>query len=310
MDALDMLQEDFDLDDIVDVSLDIDGKPMPPKNDLIALVDADTLAYTACLNVEVGCEVLDEEFYSDDEWQAIINDPQYDQETGIQYTTNPVQALAKAKEKVNRILDKTGCRDIELHFTGGRDNFRYSVSPNYKANRTGRAPAGLYQLKLDLLKEFAGAIHTKWEADDMVVYLKLASPEKYMLCAVDKDVLNSIRGSHFNYYESLQYYKEMKYVDIDQYTALTWRYIQTLTGDITDNIYGLKGIGPAKANKILAGCTTHKELWQAVCRAYENAGRTKDEALMNLNLVDMRLLLEGPNGLEIRLRTHEEMLSE
>lgn len=308
MDNLDMLQGDFNLDDIVEVSLDIDGKPMPPKNNKIALIDADTIAYTACLNVEVAGEILGEDFYSEDEWQAILNDPQYVSGEGILYSTDPSQALAKAKEKINRMLDKTGCQTIELHFTGGRENFRYSVSPTYKANRIVRAPAGLYQLKLDLLKEYAGAIHTSWEADDMVVYLKLAEPEKYILCAVDKDVLNSIEGTHFNYYESLLYGKEMKWQDTDKYTATTWMYIQTLTGDITDNIYGIKGVGPAKAAKIIAGCTTHKEMWQTVCRAYENTGRTKDEALMNLNLVDMQLLYLDDGLLRVKLRTHEELL--
>lgn len=300
------LESDFNLDDIVDIDLDVDGKPKPPKNNMIALVDADTIAYTACLNVEYAAEVLGEEFYSEQEWDAIVNDQQYNAEEGILYTTDPIQALAKAKEKIERILDKTGCAGIELHFTGGRDNFRYQVSSIYKANRIGRAPAGLYQLKLDLLAEYDGAIHTKFEADDMVVYKKLAEPEKYLLCAVDKDVLNTIAGTHFNYYESLQYYKEMSFVDIDSYTALTWRYIQTLTGDTTDNIIGLKGIGPAKAQKIIAGCTSHKELWQAVCKAYTDKGRTIDEALTNLNLVDMQLLQSDGT---IKLRTQEELLA-
>jgi len=307
---LDMLQDDCNIDDIVDIELDIDGKVMPEKNDKIALVDADTVAYTACLNVEVAGDILGEEFYSEMEWDAIVNDPQYDADEGVLYETDPEQALAKAEEKLKRIMDKTGCQEVELHFTGGRENFRYKVNPEYKANRTTRAPAGLSQLKKDLANKYNGTIHTKWEADDAVVYLAEKYPEKYVLSAIDKDVLNSVEGKHFNYYESALYNIEMKWVEVDRHTALTWRYLQTLMGDKTDNIIGLKGIGPAKAAKILRDCYSHKELWQAVCKAYESKGRTKDEALMNLNLVDMKLLHEVDGKLEIKLRTHEELLND
>lgn len=309
---LDMLQDDCDLDEIVDIDLDIDGKVMPEKNDKIALIDADTVAYTACLNVEVAGDILGEEFHTAEEWQAIMNDPQYDAEEELLYETCPIQALAKAEEKLNRILEKTGCCGIELHFSGGRENFRYDVSPVYKANRTGRTPAGLSQLKKDLCKKYDGVIHTKYEADDAVVYLMDKTPENYILCAIDKDVLNSIEGRNFNYYESALYKIEMKWMDIDRHTALTWRYLQTLMGDKTDNIIGLKGIGPAKAAKILQGCFSHKEMWQVVLDAYKSKGRTKDEALMNLNLVDMKLLHVDPTSLELHiiLNTHERLLND
>ena len=52
------LEGDFELADVADIDLDIDGQVMPPKNDKIALIDADTIAYTACLNSEVAVEVL------------------------------------------------------------------------------------------------------------------------------------------------------------------------------------------------------------------------------------------------------------
>lgn len=306
---LDMLQDDCNLDEIVDIDLDIDGKVMPEKNDKIALIDADTVAYTACLNTEVAGETFTEEFYTTKEWEELINDPQYDAEEGILYETCPIQALAKAEEKLNRILEKTGCQGVDLHFSGGRENFRYEVSPEYKANRTGRAPAGLSQLKKDLAEKYDGTIHTKWEADDAVVYLMDRYPKRFILCAIDKDVLNSIEGRNFNYYESALYNIEMKWAEVDRHTALTWRHLQTLMGDKTDNIIGLKGIGPAKAAKILKNCFSHKEMWEAVCNAYEAKGRTGDEALMNLNLVDMRLLVEVDNELEIKLNTHEELLN-
>jgi len=304
---LDMLQGDVDLDDIVDINLDIDGKVMPTKHNKIALIDADTIAYTACLNVEVAGDVLGEDFHTKEEWEDIQSDPQYDADEMLLYETCPVQALAKAQEKINRILDKTGCQTVELHFSGGRENFRYKLYPEYKANRTGRTPAGLQRLKKDLCELYNGTIHTEYEADDMVVYKVEKYKDKYILCAIDKDVLNSVAGKNFNYYESALYNIEMKWVEVDRYASMTWRYLQTLMGDKTDNIIGLKGIGPAKAQKILKGKMSHKDLWLTVCDAYIMKGRTKDEALMNLNLVDMKLLQDDGS---IKLRTHKELLSE
>ena len=293
MEELDMLSEEIEL---VDIDLDIDGNIKPPKNDKVALIDADTIAFTACLNVEEECEVLPQEFYSDEELEPKIKD-------GVYYNVDELAAIAKAKEKIDRILDKTGCKEVELHFTGGHKNFRYDIYPDYKANRKDiRSPDKLREVKEALCKIYKGTIHTKWEADDAVVYYY--NDAKHILCAVDKDVLNSIPGRHFNYYESGLYNIEMKWVEIDKYTSITWKYLQTLTGDKTDNIIGLKGIGPKKAQKILDGLMTNSELWKAVEEAYKIAGRTSEEALLNLNLVDMNLLQED---LTIKLHTLEEL---
>jgi len=307
---LDMLQDDLNLDDIVDIDLDDTGEVKEAKNDKIALVDADTIAYTACLSSEIAIDVLPREFYTDEEWYSIVNNPNYVEKESLLYESNELQALEKAGSKIQRILDKTGCRDVELHFSVGRENFRYDIYPKYKANRVGRAPAGLHDLKVSLSNKYNGILNKKWEADDMVVYLKNKYMDKYILVAIDKDVLNSVPGKNFNYYESSLYNKEMHWVDVNRYTSLTWRYLQTLMGDTIDNIIGLKGIGPKKAEKILAGCFSHSDLWSAVIDAYESAGRTKDEALINLNLVDMCLLKDTNEGIKIKLRTHEELLKE
>ena len=300
------LEGDFELADVADIDLDIDGQVMPPKNDKIALIDADTIAYTACLNSEVAVEVLPRDFYSDEEWQALLDNPNFVEAEGVVYEADVKLAMTKANEKLQRIMDKTGCQKFELHFTGGKDNFRYSIYPEYKASRTVRRPAGLVEVKKELAKKFGGTIHTKWEADDAVVYNYTTNPDKYILCAIDKDVLNSVEGKHFNYYESAQYNIEMKWHETDRYKAIVWPFLQTLMGDTSDNIKGLRGIGPAKAQKILDGCLTRSELWAATKQAYRNQGRPESDALLNMNLVNMHLL----KGDKIVLLTDEELSNE
>ena len=293
------------MNEVVDIELDIDGNVMPEKNDKIALIDADTLAFAACLNVEQEEEVLPKEMYTEMEWEAIINDPQYTtNEMGCEviYTCDVDMAMVKAEEKLQRILDKTGCTDCELHFTSGRNNFRYKVKDDYKANRLGKkAPAGLGALKIKMLEKYKGSISDEWEADDMVVYLKKKYPEKYILVALDKDVYNSLAGRHFNYYESQQYNIEMKWVEISEGTARMWPYLQCILGDKTDNIKGCKGIGPKKALKFINEDMTEEELWKGVVKAWESKGMTESEAMVTMNLVNMHLLKEVDGKLKIEL---------
>ena len=265
-----------------DINVDKYGKKLPPKNNKIALVDADTIAFIACSNTEVQVD--------EDQWEP-----------------NLTAALMEAENKIERILEQTGCQQIELHFSDSRECFRYYIQSDgtldwtkrneYKANRKNmRAPAGLMELKKTLNDKYKGTISTKWEADDEVVFRY--DPEVYILVAIDKDVLNSVTGTHFNYYESMKYGKDMKWVETESYTAFIWPYVQTLTGDTSDNVKGVKGIGPAKANKALAGCFTPTDAWKAVVEAYEKAGMNERNALATFNMVSMHLLTE--DGIKIR----------
>jgi 5'-3' exonuclease len=292
------------MEEFIEIDLDRDGKVLAQANDKIALIDADTLAYTSCLNAEQQEALLADEFYSQDELEAIHSDPNYDADNACIWTINLDQAYQTAMDKLQKIFDKTGCRTAELHFTGGRDNFRYTVDPQYKANRTGRAPTGLSDLKKMLCDNFEHTISTEWEADDIVVYKKNLEPEKYILCAVDKDLIYSLAGTHFNYYESALYNIDMKWVEVDEDTAMKWPYIQAMVGDPVDNIKGVKGIGKAKAPKILANCKTELECWEATVAEYEKAGLGMLEAVQTMRLVGMhqfdgeKIVLWDPRNLK------------
>ncbi len=60
--------------------------------------------------------------------------------------------------------------------------------------------------------------------------------------SIDKD-LDMIRGWHYNFIKDKKYF-------IDDQQAIKHFYTQILTGDRVDNIIGLRGIGPKKAEKI------------------------------------------------------------
>lgn len=161
------------------------------------------------------------------------------------------------------------CDDYKAFITGS-GNFRYDVAKTvpYKGNRKDmKRPKYLEELKEHLRK--LGAIETQGiEADDAVAILMTESPEKYVLVGVDKD-LKQIEGHHYNPNKC-----ERSYVDAKTASYNFW--MQMLTGDRVDNIPGLAGIGPKKAEKILKDCLDYYQHEQAVWKAYQDKGHDID----------------------------------
>lgn len=270
--------------EFVDINLALDGSAIE-TNDKIALIDADTIAYTACSHCEKAIDVLPKEFYSDEEWANLTKNGEPDSE-GRVYESNFDEVLAYARFKLNKILTLTGCKSCELHFTEGKSSFRYNIYPEYKANRKAiHRPMFLFELKLELCKIYDGYIHTDIEADDAVAYLARKYPEKYIVCAVDKDVLNAIAGRHFNYYESATYNIDMQWVETSVETARLFPYRQAIMGDRSDNIIGLDRIGPKKAVAIIADGTN--DPMNQLIEAFKLNGRTEKEARLNYELCYM-----------------------
>jgi len=262
----------------------------------IALVDADTIVYAACSVCEYAEEILPEDFYTQEEWAEIIMDPNYDAEEGCIWNINLDEVMASCHSKIADILEATFTKSAELYFTSGK-NFRHTVDPMYKANRKHtRYPIGLKEAKLALLELYPGMIGDQVEADDIVVYLKRTHPNKYVLCAVDKDVLKSVPGKHWNYYTSVKYGIPAKWQETTKEDAENFPYIQTLTGDTTDNIRGCPGIGPKKAIKALAGCKTPYEKWDAVVKCFVAKKLTAKDAVRDRRLVDMHQVMPDGKG--------------
>jgi len=287
---------------MVDVRLADNGEVLPPKTNKIALIDADTLIYAVMSSNEQEVELLPREYYTDDEWDDLQSSYEIS-EDGIYYTNNIDKCYSDIKERIAQLIDKMGCSDYELHLTGGKkSSFRYDLYDMYKATRTGRSPARLYEIKLLIAANDPKAfIWDKWEADDIVVAKKRIYPDKYILASVDKDVLYALPGKHYNYYQSQKYNIGMKWVKVDRLDAMKHHYLQTLIGDSSDNIPGIKGIGKKRAATILNGATTHKEMWDRVVEAYEKAGLTVIDAILTMRLVNMHQLQLVNNKWEIVL---------
>lgn len=155
------------------------------------------------------------------------------------------------------------CEDYKAYITGP-GNFRYDVAKTvpYKGNRKDAAKPKYYEELREHLVRLGAVITEGIEADDAVAIE--SGKADYWLVHVDKD-LNQLKGWHYNPNKDQTYY-------VTEFEAMSNFYTQMLTGDRVDNIPGLPGIGPKKAEKIFKDVGTVKGLHEAAVGAYKDKG--------------------------------------
>jgi len=149
----------------------------------------------------------------------------------------------------------------------GKDNFRNEIATTapYKGNRSAPKPKHLQLIRDYLVSAWDFKVSEGQEADDSIAIAHVENEYKSIIASIDKDFLQ-LRGNHWNFVK-----KEMTVVSEEE--ALKNFYRQVLTGDRVDNIIGLKGIGPVKADKILRECESAAEMYSACVQAYGSTER-------------------------------------
>lgn len=172
-----------------------------------------------------------------------------------------------------------GCEDYKAWITG-KTNYRneVAVTQPYKGNRKDFVKPKHYDaLRNHLIR--LGAVVTEGEEADDAVAIE-SNRGYYWIVHQDKD-LNQLPGHHYNPVTDERYY-------VSDTEALRSFYTQLLTGDRTDHIKGLHLIGPKKAEKILKGCQTEQEMYQAVKKAYEEKEEPFERLVENGKLLWLR----------------------
>ena len=161
----------------------------------------------------------------------------------------------------------------------GKDNFRneIAITAPYKGNRSAPKPKHLQLIRDYLVSAWDFKISVGQEADDEIAIEHTARNYESIIASIDKDFLQ-LRGNHWNFVK-----KEMTFVTDEE--ALLNFYRQVLTGDRVDNIIGLKGIGPVKADKILAHCESAADMYLACVEAY---GGSTERVIENARLLWLR----------------------
>jgi 5'-3' exonuclease len=175
-------------------------------------------------------------------------------------------ALVRVDVMMRDLLDKD---DSYLCFLSGpkETNFRYTINPDYKANRIGvPKPKWLAACKDFLINEYHATITHGCEADD---FLGIHQTADTVICSIDKDLL-MIPGAHFNFVTQ-------KFSEVSELDGLKQFYRQMLIGDTSDNIFGIKGIGKVKAGKLIDPIETEEELFSIVWQLYAQTAFSEGE---------------------------------
>ena len=215
------------------------------------LIDADVLAFEASVIAECSVE------WKDELW-----------------TVHADMALAKARvvNRVEEFKEKLKSDNVVMCLSD-RANFRRKLYPEYKSNRSkSRLPIILRQVKQWIIEELGGVMWANLEADDVISILATdkAMDEETIIVSIDKD-FKGVPGIYFDYNRG-------EYHQPSEEEADNFHLIQTITGDATDGFKGVPKMGPVTAKKLLdkEGYT-----WDTVVKAYEKAGLTEQDALIN-----------------------------
>lgn len=150
--------------------------------------------------------------------------------------------LHSVKLMIENICRQTQADEYEVFLTG-KGNYREEVATikPYKGNRdSSHKPTHFEAIKEYLIKVHGAVVVDGMEADDA---MGIAQTKGTCIASIDKD-MDMIAGWHYNWRKDLVYQVTPEEADRNFYKQL-------LTGDSTDNIQGVPGIGPKKAENVL-----------------------------------------------------------
>ncbi len=170
-------------------------------------------------------------------------------------------------------------------FLTGKKNFRYDIATTvvYKGNRVAPKPEHLPALREHMMKEWGASVSDGQEADDDVATAGTTLGNDCVMVSLDKDI-DQVAGWHYNFVKKIGYY-------VSESEGLFKLYCQILTGDTADNIVGIRGVGPAKANKILDESLDEYDMYCRCVEAYEG---NEDRVIENARLLYLRRTKDEP----------------
>lgn len=169
-----------------------------------------------------------------------------------------------------------------------KDNWRKKVLPAYKAHRKDNAkPQVFWHLRAYAEDRYDARWFPTLEADDVMGLYSTGNTieGKRIIVSIDKD-LQQIPGYLYN---------PMHHEDgirlITEEAGDLFHLQQTITGDPQDGYKGIPKYGPKKAVKLLAQGDDMAARWKAIVAAYEKAGLTLQDALVQARVA--RILRYG-----------------
>lgn len=192
--------------------------------------------------------------------------------------TSEAEVHAEITRVITGLQEKLETDDVVVALSD-RMNFRKEINPDYKANRAAtRKPMGLKPAQDFLKTSYKAIVWPRLEADDCLGIMATQNLSTDVIIVSDDKDLMTIAGKH---------YQKGELIEVSDRQAMLNFYTQVLTGDTVDNYKGCRGVGPVKAERILAGCKTAAEMWQATLGAYAKAEQSSEDALMNARMAHL-----------------------
>ncbi|MDQ3590801.1 MAG: hypothetical protein M3392_11300, partial [Actinomycetota bacterium] len=246
----------------------------------------------------------------------------------------PTNALYGFTSMILKLLDSEEEVGLGVVWDSGKPAFRMEVFPEYKAQRSSM-PEEL-RVQLDHLDEILESMNIPairaegFEADDVLATLSRRIPEgtELMIVTGDQDAMQLVNGS-VKVLRTTRGVSETKAYGRDEVIeeyGVTPEQIpdyKALTGDPSDNIPGVRGIGPKSAASLLREFGSVAGIYENLDKVAAKGTRKKleegrESALMSLELARMRfdapvefdpeaLRFEGvaPESRDVVLRRYE-----
>lgn len=231
---------------------------------MIALIDADELAYRACFAQEREID------WNDDGCPAVVSEVSEAYRTAvlmIERWTNGARAD----------------RPVLCFSPDDRTNFRFSVLPSYKHYRSNDKPEAYWALVDKLKGDYKWKCEPGLEADDLLGLYATHPKVDAVVCSQDKD-MGTLPVRWYNP-------RLDRLIKTSQHNADYFWMTQTMTGDPTDGYKGIPKVGEKKAAAALKGLVGLPAMWQAVLGMYSKSKLSVADALVQARCA--RILRHG-----------------
>jgi len=192
------------------------------------------------------------------------------------------------------ILSNNNSKDYISYLTG-RNNFRYDIpeSKDYKGTRKSEKPKWFLETKDFMINELGYHLTDRIEADDALIISSKRHPNS-VICTTDKDLLQ-YPGTFYNIN-----HKTITVLTKEEGLRNFWK--QMLTGDVSDNVKGVEGIGPKIADKILNSVDQSHYMYRVMSAYVSKYGEYEGVRFFYENYRMLKLLDNHENFVEPEIR--------
>jgi hypothetical protein len=235
-----------------------------------ALIDGDVICYRAGFAAERTLCMLTKEDGQRLEFVGKRTLNQYLKENSVdEYTVeykreiDPLShALQNVKSMLSTIVGEVSPARLSIILSAsGGSIIRQEIATikKYKGNRDNMPRPHWYNEIRDYLLRYyeAEIADERYEADDV-----LADRQSHntVICSNDKDLLQ-VPGLHYDWTTN-------KKVSVSEISGLRSLYRQVLTGDRTDNVLGIPGVGPVSATKTIDCLSNEADMYDICLHEY------------------------------------------